>query len=217
VGHIKGERKKQMKWIIGLLFALSLSGWATTVSSITCSGQTATVNSTAHGLIAGQGFSLSGSAATFNSTASTVTTNSLTFVLPAGQSCTPFTSGYTAIGPAKQIINVSSFVTIAGNITINYVSWYTTIAPTPLACNLGTSGTGCPVSQWNGASAAENAAIVAGTTIEVPGSITFAAGATSAAISTNLVSQYNAAQASYTSGFLGYAGYWWNGSAWVNH
>jgi len=206
-----------MKRTIALLFALSLSGWATTVSSIACSGQTATVNSTAHGLIAGQGFSLSGTGATFNSTATTVTTNSLTFVLPIGQSCTPFTSGYTAVVPAKQIINVSSFVTLAGNITINYVSWYTVIVPTPLACNLGTSGTQCPTSQWIGASAAENVAIVAGTTIEVPGSITFAAGTASGAISTNLVNQYNAAQASYTSGFLGYSGYWWNGSGWANH
>ena len=205
-----------MKNILAILI-LSAVASATTVTSITCSGQTATVNSTAHGLIAGQGFSLSGTAATFNSTASTVTTNSFTFVLPVGTACSGFTSGYTAVIPAKQIINVSSFVTAAGNITINYVSWYTVTAPTPLACSLGTSDTGCPVSQWNGASAAENAAIVAGTTIEVPGSITFAAGAASATISTNLVSQYNAAQASYTSGFLGYAGYWWNGTAWVNH
>ena len=199
------------------ILILSFSSFATTVSSIACSGQTATVNATAHGLIAAQGFSLSGTAPTFNTTASTVTTNSLTFVLPTGTACSGFSSGYTAIAPAKQIINVSSFVNSGVNVTINYVSWFTVITPVPLPCNLGESGTGCPVSIWSGASAAENAAIVAGTTIEVPNSITVAPNTSSVTLSTNLVSQYTAAQLSFTSGFLGFSGYWWNGSAWVNH
>ena len=205
-----------MKTFLGILI-LSVSGFATTVSSVTCSGQTATVNATAHGLIAGQGFSLSGTSPTFNSTASTVATNSLTFVLPSGTACSGFTSGYTVIAAAKQIINVSSFVTAQGNITIQYLSWYTVTVPTPLACNLGVSGNQCPVSTWPGASAAENAAIVAGTTIEVSGTITFAVSVSSSTLSANLVAAYNAAQVSYTSGFLAYAGYWWTGAAWVNH
>ena len=40
-----------MKTIIAILM-ISVAGFATTVTSITCSGQTATVNATAHGLIA---------------------------------------------------------------------------------------------------------------------------------------------------------------------
>ena len=44
--------------LFAILFTLGIH--AATVTSITCSGQTATVNSTAHGLIASQGFSLSG-------------------------------------------------------------------------------------------------------------------------------------------------------------
>jgi len=213
-----------MKTLFAVLI-ISISGFATTVSSITCSGQTATVNATAHGLIASQGFSLSGTSPTFNSTTGTVTANSFTFTLPAGTACSGFTTGYTAVAPAKQIINVSSFVNSQGNITINYISWYTVTNAVPLACNLPvtsgnppvTTNTGCPVSQWAGASAAENAAILAGTTIEVPGSTTFAASTSSTMLSGNLVALYNAAQASYTSGFLGYAGYWWNGTAWANH
>ena len=197
-----------MKRVLVFLLVCGLSAWATTVSSITCAGQTATVNATAHGLVAGQGFSLTGTSPAFNSTASTVSTNSLTFVLPAGTSCSGFTSGYNSIVPAKQIININSFVTSSGNITINYVSWYTVLNPTPCStCS----------SIWSGASAAEIAAIADGTTIEIQGNITFAASTPAATVSSNLVAQYNAAQASYTSGFLGYAGYWWNGASWVNH
>ena len=91
-----------MKTIIAvLLAAVSLS--ATTVTSITCSGQTATVNATAHGLVASQGFELTGSAAQFNGTAYTVTTNAFTFKVPAGTACSTYTSGYTTVGPAIQI------------------------------------------------------------------------------------------------------------------
>ena len=205
-----------MKKQIAILLIFATSVFATTVSSVTCAGQTATVNATAHGLVAGQGFSLSGTSPTFNSTASTVTANSLTFVLPAANPCSGFTSGYTAIKAAKQIINLSSFVTGQGNITINYVSWFTLINPAPLTCNLGPSNNQCPTSVWSGASAAENAAIVAGTTLEVQGSVTISPATPSATISANLVSAYTVAQASYISGFLGYAGYWWNGTAWVN-
>jgi len=71
-----------MKKLIVSLLALTMSAFGASVSSITCSGQTATVNATAHGLVASQGFSLSGTSPAFNSTASTVTANALTFVLP---------------------------------------------------------------------------------------------------------------------------------------
>ena len=69
------------KLIVLLYFAASLQA-STSISSITCSGQTATVNSTAHGLIASQGFSLSGTAATFNSTTTSATANAFTLCSP---------------------------------------------------------------------------------------------------------------------------------------
>jgi hypothetical protein len=52
--------------------------------------------------------------------------------------------------------------------------------------------------------------------VESVGSVTISASTPSATVSTNLTSQYANVQASYTSGFLGYSGYWWNGSAWIN-
>ena len=204
--------------LLSMLFGVGLSAAGVSISTITCASQIVTVNATAHGIAQYQGFSIAGSSvATYNinSTAGTATTNSFTFTLPAGTSCNGSASGGTVL-PAKQIIAVSMMPVGNGSVTIDYLCWYTTVLPTPLVCNLGTNGTSCPISAWPGASAAENAAIVAGTTVEVPGTVTFAATVPAATLSANLVAQYNAVQASYTTGFLGYAGYWWNGKAWVN-
>jgi hypothetical protein len=182
---------------------------ATTVTSITCSGQTATVNATAHGLVASQGFSLSGTAATFNSTTSTVTTNALAFVLPSGTACSNFTSGYTTIVPAKQIIELGATAS-AGNATVilNYVYWFTTQFPNPLPSST--------VSVWSGASAAETAAIVAGTTVEIPGQLSLPATTTATGAQTAVTAQYNATQTGFAN-FLLAGGYFWNGLTWANH
>lgn len=193
-------------------FVLALGLQATTVTSITCSGQTATVNATAHGLVASQGFSLSGTAGTFNSTASTVTTNALTFVLPSGTACSGFTSGYTTIVPAKQIIDLGS-VANPDNATVilSYLYWFTTAYPNPLPCPNGV----CPQSAWTGASAAENAAIVAGTTVETFGHLKIAASTSAATVQTNVITQYNAMQVGFA-GYLLAGGYYWNGISWSN-
>jgi hypothetical protein len=197
-------------FLLPLILALSLH--ATTVTSITCSGQTATVNSTAHGLVASQGFSLSGTAATFNSTTFTVATNSLTFVLPAGVPCSGFTSGYTAIIPAKQIIDLGSAANPStATVTLNYLYWFTTAYPNPLPC----PNSICPTSQWSGASAAENAAIVAGTTVETVGQINIPASTNAPTVQTIVISQYNAMQVGFANYLLA-GGYWWNGTAWTN-
>ena len=115
-----------MKTIIAILM-ISVAGFATTITSITCSGQTATVNATAHGLIASQGFSLSGTGGTFNSTASSASANSFTFVLPAGTTCSGFTSGYTAVVAAKQIIDIAATpnpMAVGGpTVTLTYLGW----------------------------------------------------------------------------------------------
>ena len=210
-----------MRILIALFFAVGLQ--ATTVTSITCSGQTATVNSTAHGLIASQGFSLSGSSPTFNSTASTVSANSFTFVLPAGTACSGFTSGYTAVSTAKQIVQLSSSVN-TGNatITLNYLFWFTTVYPNPLPCPTPPATPGnqnptpvCPTSLYPKASAAESAAIVAGTTVEVSGSLTVPANTAAASVQSTVIAQYNNTQKGF-SGYLTALGYWWNGVAWTN-
>lgn len=198
-----------MKKLIVSLLALTMSAFGASVSSITCSGQTATVNATAHGLVASQGFSLSGTSPAFNSTASTVTANALTFVLPVGTPCSGFTSGYTTIVAAKQIIDLSSSANpAAATVTLNYLYWFTTAYPNPLSSST--------VSAWAGASAAENAALVAGTTVETYGSLTIPANTAAATVQTMVISQYNAMQAGFA-GYLLAGGYWWNGVSWANH
>ena len=205
-----------MKTLLAIL-VLSISAFATTVTSITCSGQTATVNATAHGLVASQGFSLSGSAGTYNSTAWTVTANAFTVMLPASLPCSSFTLGYTAVVPAKQIIDLSSTANPANaTVTLNYLYWFTTAYPNPLPCTLPPDGATCPKSVWPGASVAENAAIVAGTTVETYGQLTIPATTSAATVQTTVISQYNAMQVGFA-GYLLAGGYFWNGSAWANH
>jgi len=208
-----------MKRLLIVLAFVALAQ-ATTVSSITCAGQTATVNSTAHGLIASQGFSLSGTSPTFNSTASTVTANAFTFVLPAGTACSGFTSGYSAVAPAKQIIDTFS-VAFPGTATValNYVYWFTTVYPNPICTLAGVPippYTVCPVSLYVNATAAEQAAILAGTTVEVAGQLVVPAATPPATVQTTVISQYNAMQVGFA-GYLLAGGYFWNGSAWANH
>jgi hypothetical protein len=204
-----------IKTILSTLFATTLAVAAgAPITTITCTAQVVTVTATAHGIAQYQGFSITGASVgtyNINSTAGTATANTFTFTLPASTPCNGPASGGTVL-PAKQIINIASQpVASSGNISMQYVFWNTTIKPTPLSCSPI-----CPASAWTGASAAENAAIVAGTTVESVGSVTISASTPSATVSTNLTSQYANVQASYTSGFLGYSGYWWNGSAWIN-
>ena len=211
-----------MKTIIAILM-LSATGFAATVSSITCSGQTATVNATAHGLIASQGFSLSGTAATFNSSASSVSANSFTFVLPAGTACSGFTSGYTAVVAAKQIIDIAATpnpLAVGGpTVTLTYLGWYTTVFPTALCSSAGVPMpplTTCPVSQYTAISPAETAALWAGTTVELQNQVTYPASTPAATVSSGAVTQYNAMQAGFA-GYLLAGGYFWNGTVWANH
>lgn len=213
-----------MKRLIVFLFAFCsmLPAAGVAISTITCSGQTVTVNGTALGIAASQGFSITGSSVSaynINSTAKTASANTFTFLNPTGTSCSGSASGGT-VTPAKQIIDISSAANPgAGNpgnglVTISYVNWFTTWLPVPLACP-GVVPV-CPVSLWSGASAAENAAIVAGTTVEIAGTITVAANTSSTSIQSNAVTQYAAMQVGYAAGLLSGAGFWYNGTAWVN-
>lgn len=77
---------------------------------------------------------------------------------------------------AKQII-VLSVETDPGQIRVNYLLWITTASPIPVPG---------AVSQWKGASVPENAAIAAGTTIEIQRTLAAPQGTSKAAIQTQL-------------------------------
>ena len=204
------------RFLFFLAFSFSLHA-STVVSSITCSGQTATVNSTAHGLSASQGFSLSGTAATFNSTTTSITMNAFTFVLPTGTACSGFTSGYTSVQAAKQIIKISSVAyPLPGTVVLNYLQWFTTSLPNPLTCTTSQGVTTCPQSAWPNASAAENAAIVAGTTVEFVGQLSLPANTTASAAQTAVQTQYTTMQAAFANFLMAGNGFWFNGTSWVN-
>jgi hypothetical protein len=216
-----------MKNILTIFIFSAVSLSASAVSSITCNGQVATVNATAHGLVASQGFSLSGTAATFNSTVGTAggapTANTFTFTLPAGTACSTVSSGYTAVVPAKEIIDLNSTANPGtATVTMNYLYWFSTAYPNPLPCTLAvtnggvTTNTGCPQSVWPGASAAENASIVAGTTVETYGQLVVPAATASSAVTALVIAQWNAMQAGFAGNLLA-GGYFWNGVAWANH
>jgi len=196
--------------LLSLLVSLSLG--ATTVTSITGSGQTCTVNATAHGLAASQGFELnSGQTNQFNSTVVTASTNSFTFTLPAGSACSTFTSGYTTVNAAIQIVELPGVALVnTGQVSEQALYWFTTVYPNPLSC----PNSVCPVSQWAGANAAQNAAIAAGTTVEINAAITVAANTVATAVQTLFQNQYNTMQAGFA-GYLLAQGYCYNGTAWV--
>jgi hypothetical protein len=203
-----------MKTILAL-FALAVGLQATTVTSITCSGQTATVNATAHGLVASQGFELTGTSPQFNGTAVTVTTNSFTFTVPTGTACSTYTSGYTAVNAAIQLVQLPGVANPSNaTVTEQVLGWFTTAYPNPLPCNLGANGTTCPVSAWPSANAAQNAAIVAGTTVEMYIPLTVAANTAATSVQSQLQTLYNNMQTGFA-GYLLAQGYCYNGSAWV--
>jgi hypothetical protein len=67
-----------------------------------------------------------------------------------------------------------------------------------------------------GASAAENASIVAGTTVETYGQLVVPAATASSAVTALVIAQWNAMQAGFAGNLLA-GGYFWNGVAWANH
>lgn len=194
---------------LSLLMLTGLPAAGVTITTITCSGTTATVNCAGCGIAASQGFSIAGTSVSsynFNGTAKVSTTNTFTFAT----TCAGTSTGGAVI-PAKQIINTGSSVFPAGGtVTISYLFWFTSTIPIVPAC-----APSC-VSSWPGASAAENAAISAGTTIEFPGSITVVASTSAATIETIVENQYNTAESAYASFLLAGLGFWWNGIAWIN-
>jgi hypothetical protein len=132
---------------------------AVVVSSIAISGNIVTVTTaTPHGLAQNQGFSLTGISPVGlnqNNTVSTAPT-STTFTFNMANA-PAYVSGGSVIA-AKQVVVLAVNTSTPGQIQITYVLWLTTTSPVARA--LATSS-------WTGASTQENAAIAAGTTIEV--------------------------------------------------
>lgn len=180
------------------------------ISGITVSGSTVTVTtSLAHGLVAGSGFSIQGMSPSnsnllINSTVATVTSSTVfTFTLASPGT---WTSGGT-VSRAKDVVVLSVTVPQAGVITLQYALWITTSAPVAKAG---------AVSQWIGASAQENAALAAGTTIEVIRSISLASASTAAEIKSVLSSDYAAQQSALAATIQPgtYFGVYYDGVGW---
>ena len=112
-----------------LALLIIASAQAATVSSITCSGQTATVNATAHGLTVTQGAVLTGSAGTFIWPVSTASANNFTLnVTASGTTCSTLTSGYSTVAPLRQIIPISTTANPqTGMLTYSDIEWFTTL------------------------------------------------------------------------------------------
>lgn len=173
------------------------------VSSIAVSGNTVTVNATAHGIAVNRGFCLS--AQNYCGTASSATANSFTFAVANG-TIAACASSCGTISPAKQIVALN--ITMPPNQIANFVCWLATSSPVP------SSGK----SAWSGASVAENNAIAAGTTVEVQPSPFPVAGATLTAFKAYAQQQCANLQSALDSGiapaFL--LGNYFDGSGWLN-
>jgi hypothetical protein len=160
------------------LFAANAS--AVAVQSIAVVGSTVTVNSTAHGLAANQGFCLTAPAGICN-TAATATTNAFTFTATGVSACA---SSCGTVSPAKRAIWLSTSNS-SGGYQVSYVLWLTTTQPIP------SSGT----SAFSGASAQEKAALQLGNFMEVPRSEFFALGTTLANAEAQMQNDWTAQQA----------------------
>jgi len=176
------------------------------VSTITHSGNVVTVTtSAAHNLVANQGFSLTSVVPTSFNVNCTVASvpSSTTFTFNQTAPAT-YTSGGSLL-PAKECIILSVTVPQAGQFNIRYLLWLTTVSPIA-------GGT----SAWTGASAQENAALTAGTTIEVQRSVTFPSTSTQTEIITSMAADFAAQQAALAGSVQPgtYYGIYFDGTGW---
>ena len=160
------------------------------VTSCSSSGGVVTVTcSAAHGLAQNQGFSLqntSNPTYNINGTVLSVTSSTVfTFSLAVSDGTT--STGGT-VNPAKEIIILQTNPFGANStITVRYLLWLTTVTPSP----------GTATSQWSGASTAENAALVIGTTVELSRSISLSSTVTKAQLEAAISQDFTAQQAAF--------------------
>src|SRR5436853_4317084 len=103
-----------------------------TVTTATRAGNVVTITTTApHGLIANQGFQLSGVAdGTFNLNSTILAVPDAThFTFKQNAPNASSTGG--SVAPAKQVI-VTNAIDMPGQIAVHYLSWLTTTVPVPL-------------------------------------------------------------------------------------
>jgi hypothetical protein len=161
-----------MRKLLPLLFlflfsarAFAITATPTAISTMTFAAGVLTVNSTAHGLAANNGFCILGSSVAADNFCGTVlaVTNANTFTtkLSTGVACAA-TCG--TVQPAKLfLIAGDPFQPAQGQINVTYCIWNTTATPLPVAN--GTSG--CANGETNATLLnEENSAIAAGTLIE---------------------------------------------------
>jgi hypothetical protein len=165
------------------------------------------VNATAHGLsaVTPSGFCISGSSVpqlNVCGVVSTATTNSFTFLMIGAPACA---SSCGTVLPAKRTIWLRTD-TISGGYNVSFLEWVVTTSPA-----------GGKTSAWSGASAAENAAVSAGTFIEYQKSQIFTNGTTLAQAETWLANDWASTQASQTSSVQPgtFTGNFWDGVGWL--
>lgn len=184
------------------LFLLALGLNAATISTITCSGGVATVT-VANTLVASQGFEITGSSvSTYNINGTAVTANSTSFTFNV--TCNGSATGGT-FTPAQQILVLSLHVT-GGVLTAVELFWNTQITPQPCA--------GC-TSLWPTATAAQIAAIQAGTTVESQQYFNVPITTSTTALNTLVTTQYNSIQTAYAENLTSFVGYCYNGTSWA--
>lgn len=190
-----------MKLLISLLVSLTAMAQGATISTITCSAGVATVT-VANSLVASQGFEIAGSSvSSYNINGTAVTANSSSFTF--NTTCSGSATGGTFV-PAQQVLVLG--ITVAnGILTATELFWNTTITPVP--CSLCTS-------QWPAATAAQIAAIQAGTTLESVQTFNFPITTSTTALNAAVVSRYTSVQAAYALNLTQYVGFCYNGTTW---
>jgi hypothetical protein len=190
-----------MKKVAALLFLISGIASAATISTITCAGGTATVT-VANSLVASQGFEITGSSiAAYNVNATAATANSTSFTFAT--TCAGSATGGT-FTPAPQIIILAINTNSTGYL-IQAVFWNTTISPSL-----------CPScsSLWPSITAAQLAAIKAGTTVETPETFSLPLSTSTSQMNTLVTTQYSQFQAAFALGLSAFSGWCYNGTAW---
>jgi hypothetical protein len=189
------------RFIFALL--LCVSSQAASISTITCSGGQATVN-VSNTFAASQGVEITGnSVSSYNINATIVAATSSSFTFNV--TCNGTGTGGAA-APAQQIL-VLSITNASGGYNVSVLFWNTTANP---VTNPGFN------SAWPGVTAAQTAALRAGTTVESTYSTFVGNTESTADMQANLLAVYATAQNNVATGLGQFAGFCWNGTAWGN-
>lgn len=206
-----------MRQLLACLFLLtgvsSSFAASASVSSIAVNASTVTVTvGVAHGLAVNAGVCLT-STPVCTAVATVPTSTTFTFVQPSNITVSPCASNCGTVSTAPRITILDVQQPNSAQQSIHYLLWLTTTKPIPRsgAVSAWVAGAGSA-----GASDAQNAAIAAGSFIEVNLTQTFPAPMTTTQIQTFLQNDYTARQAALVANTQPgtYYGSTWDGSAW---